>query len=255
MIRMPYQKKLKLPITFPAVLSKSRDYNAIEILLYSVFYYFYTLSVEGKNVHNPYRCSADLLPMLADYYRYSFTNVENVDKEREIIATVPELHHNKGTSPGIDNALELSKLDKTNYFKIPWFYDKESNIITVILSKNIKTYKVLELLNLVVPLGVKIIFKPGYFIQAIEEIKMHSWTQINYGDLDPNKQYYVQPNNFWHTEWDETKQAYSTYVDEQWALGNPNNHDPQGLGKDGATRIGGTEVAGNEEKGPGGLGE
>lgn len=252
---MPYQKQLKVPVTFPAVLSKSRDYDLIEYLLYTIFNYFYTQSVESKNVHNPYRCNAELLPMLADFYRYSFTDVENIDLERDIMATVPNLHKNKGSKTGIDNALELSKVDKTNYFKIPWFYNKETNMIIVILAKDMETYKILELLKLVVPLGTKVVIKPGFFVKAVEEIQMHSWTKINYGPLDPNKQYYVEPNNFWYTEWNEEKQLYSTYVDTQWALGDPNNHDPQGLGKDGASRVGGVEVAGNEEQGPGGKGE
>lgn len=255
MIRMPYQKQLKVPVTFPAVLSKSRDYNSIEILLYTIFNYFYTQSVESKNIHNPYRCSAELLPMLADYYRYSYTDVENIELERDIIATVPNLHHYKGTKVGIDNALELSKVDKTNYIKIPWFYTRETNIVTVILAKDMKVYKLLELLKLVLPLGTKVSIKPGFFVEAIEEIQMHSWTQINYGPLDPDKQYYIEPNNFWLTKWDEETQKYSTYVDTQWALGDPNNHDPHGLGQDGATRIGGAEVAGNEYPGPGGKGE
>lgn len=255
MIRMPYQRQLVVPVTFPAVLSKSREYNSVEILLYTIFNYFYTQSVESKNIHNPYRCSAELLPMLADFYRYSYTDVENIEKERDIIATVPQLHHYKGSKTGIDNALELSKLDKTNYFKIPWFYDRKTNLVTVVLAKNMKVYKIIELLKLVLPLGTKVAIKPGFFVESVEEIQMHSWTLINYGSLDPEKQYYVQPNNFWLTEWDETKQKYSTYVDTQWALGDPNNHDPHGLGKDGATRVGGAEVASNETPGPGGLGE
>lgn len=255
MIRMPYQKQLKLPITFPAVLSKSRDYNAIEVLLYTIFYYFYTESVESKNLHNPQRCRAELLPMLADMYRYQYTDVDNIDLEREIMATVPELHHNKGCVTGIDNALALCKVDKTAEFRIPWFYLREDNTIIIIMSKEMKTYKMMELLKLVVPLGTKIIIKPGYFVNAKEEIKMHSWTAINAGPLQPEKQYYVQPNNFWKSEWNELEQCYTLYVDEQWALSDPTNKDPQGLGEDGATRISMSEVAGNEVDGPGGQGE
>lgn len=257
MIRMPYDigKGLKLPITFPTPLSKSRDYNSIEILLYTIFYYFYTESYESKNIHNPHRCKEDMLPMLADLYRYSYTDVKNVELERDIIATVPELHHNKGTVIGIDNALELSKVDKTSEIKIPWFYQRETNTIIVVISKNVKIYKIRELLKLVVPIGTKIVLKPGYFVQAAEEVQMHSWTQINYGPLDPDKQYYVQPNNYWHTSWDPEKQLYHTYIDEQWALGNPNEHNPQGSNMDGATRVGGTEFQGNETEGPKGKGE
>lgn len=257
MLRMPYNKgkSLNIPITFPTPLSKTRDYNAIEILFYTIFYYFYYRSVESKNIHNPHRCNVELLPMLADYYRYSFTDVENIELEREIIETVPMLHHYKGCVIGIDNALELSKVDKTNEIRIPWFYDRESNIITVVLGKNVKVYKIRELLKLVVPLGVKIIIKPGYFVQASEEIKMHSWTEINCGPIDPEKQYYVQPNNFWHTTWDPVELKYHTYVDTQWAGGDPNNHDPHGLGRDGFTRVGGTEFQGNETMGPGGIPE
>lgn len=255
MIRMPYQKQLKLPITFPAVMSKSRDYNAIEVLLYTIFYYFYTESVESKNLHNPQRCRAELLPMLADMYRYQYTDVDNIDLEREIMATVPELHHNKGCVTGIDNALALCKVDKTAEFRIPWFYLREDNTIVIIMSKEMKTYKMMELLKLVVPLGTKIIIKPGYFVNAKEEIKMHSWAAINAGPLQPEKQYYVQPNNFWRTEYNELEQCYTLYVDEQWALSNPNNKDPQGLGVNGGTRIGNAEIAGNEVQGPGGKGE
>lgn len=256
MIRIPYQKQLKIPVTFPAVLSKSRDYNAIEILMYTIYYYFYNESVESKNVHNPHRVRNDLLPMLADFYRYQFTDVENINLERDIIATVPELHHNKGTVTGIDNALELSKVDKSNEIRIPWFYEKDTNIITVILDKSTKVYKIRELLKLVVPLGTKVIIKPGYFIQAHDEIQMHSWTQINVGPIDPSKQWYVQPNNYWHCVWDPDQQLYHTYVDEQWALGNPNNHDPHGIGLCGATRVGGTEVTDIQTTpGPGGKGE
>lgn len=248
MIRMPYQKQLKVPVTFPAVLSKSRDYNCVvEYLLYTIFNYFYTQSVESKNIHNPFRCSTELLPMLAEYYRYQYTNVEDIALEREIIATISELHHNKGCVIGIDNALELSKVDKTSEIRIPWFYQKDENIITVILSKNTKTYKLQELLKLVVPIGTKIVIKPGYFVESIEEIRMHSWTHISCGKLDPDKQYYVTPNNYWKTEWDPDKQLYSTYIDEQWALSNPNNQNPQDNNKTrtGATRIGSIEVASN----------
>lgn len=243
MLRMPYNRQLKLPITFPTPLSKTRDYNAIEYLFFTIFYFFYTESVESKNLHNPFRCSAELLPMLADYYRYSYTDVKNVELEREIIATVPELHHNKGTVIGINNALELSKIDKTNEIRIPWFYDKTTNIITVVLNKDVKIYKIRELLRLVVPLGTKVIIKPGYFVQAAEEIQMHSWTEINVGPLDPKKQYYVVKNNYWHTTWDPEKQLYHTYIDEQWAMSNPENTFDEA-----STRIGNAEVAGNETK-------
>ena len=159
---MPYQKQLKLPITFPAVLSKS-DYRSVEYLLYTIFYYFYTESLESKNLHNPQRCKADLLP------RYQYTDVKNIGLEREIISTVSELHHNKGTVIGIDNALALCKIDKTADFRIPWFYLKEDNTIIIIMSKEMKTYKMMELLKLVVPLGTKIILKPGYFVHAKED--------------------------------------------------------------------------------------
>lgn len=246
MIRLPDKSKLKVPITFPAVMSKSRDYDAIDLLFQNVFNYFYVLSKESKNIHNPKRCRVNLLPLLSEYYRYEYKDVKDIDMEREIIATVPELHHNKGTSVGIDNALALSRYDKTSGITIPWFYTKGTNTVTVISFKGLKTYKMLELLKLVIPLGTKVIIKPGFFVKASEELKMHSWTEINHGLLDPDKQYYVQPNNFWHTTWDPEKELYHTYVDAQRELGNPNNHDPQNLGKDGATRVGGTEIAGNE---------
>lgn len=228
MIRLPGQDKLKVPVTFPAVMSKSRDYNAIEILLQSVFNYFYTESVESKNIHNPYRCKADLLPMLADYARYSYTDVKDVDKEREIIATVSELHHNKGTSTGINNALALSIVDKTTGITIPWFYDRQTNIITIILFEKLETYKMMELLTLVVPLGVKVICKPGFLVKSSEELKVYSWIEINFGYLDPDKQWYISPNNTFKVEWDEEKQLYHTYIDEQY------KHD--------ATRIGNIEI-------------
>lgn len=243
MLRMPYQKQLKIPVTFPAVLSKSRDYNMIEYLFFTIFYYFYYESVESKNIHNPHRCRSDLLPLLADYYRYEYSDVKSIDMERDIIATVPELHHNKGCKVGIDNALELSKVDKTSEIKIPWFYEKETNTITVILSSTVKTYKIMELLKLVVPLGTKIVIRPGYFIQSSEEIKLHSWTEINCGPLDPKKQYYVVKNNYWHTTWDPETQLYHVYIDEQWAMSNPE------LTLDEAsTRTGNAEVAANETK-------
>lgn len=256
MIRMPYQKQLKVPITFPAVMSKSRDYNAIEYLLQTIFNYFYDESVESKNIHNPHRTKVELLPMLADYYRYQYTDVENVELERDIIATVPELHHNKGTVQGIDNALELSKVDKESEIRIPWFYQRETNTITVVLGKGIKVYKIRELLLLVVPLGTKVIIKPGYFIHASEEVQMHSWVEINVGPIDADKQWYVQPNNVWRTSWDPVKQLYHTYVDSQWAGGDPTNHNPHGLGIDGFTRVGGAEVTDEAATPPpGGKGE
>lgn len=250
MIRMPYQKQLKVPVTFPAILSKSRDYNMIEYLLFAVFNFFYTKSVESKNIHNPDRCDEDLLPLLADFYRYSYTDVGNISLEREILGTIPELHHNKGTVIGIDNALELSKVDKTSEIHIPWFYDRDRNVVTIILSKDVKTYKMLELLKLVIPLGTKTTVKPGYFIQSHEEIKMHSWTEINVGDLDPKKQYYVVKNNYWHTTWDPEKQLYHTYIDEQYALSNPEREFNEA-----STRLGNAEVASNDIPGPGGQGE
>lgn len=243
MIRMPYQKQLKVPVTFPAVLSKSRDYNCVvEYLCYTIFNYFYTQSVESKNIHNPHRCNVKLLPMLADYYRYSYTDVENIELERDIISTIPELAHNKGSVIGINNALELSKVDKTSEVTIPWFYQKETNLITVILPEDIKTYKMYELLKLVVPIGTKVIFKTGHFVKSSEEIQMHSWTEINVGELNPDKQYYVTKNNVWHTTWDPETQKYSVYIDEQWALSNPNELEKS------AMRIGDSEVAGNKTK-------
>lgn len=251
MIRMPYQKKLKLPITLPVDLSRSRDYNTVvEYLLYTIFYFFYGESIESRNIHNPRRCKTDELPMLADYYRYSYTNVENIDMEREIMGTVPELHHNKGSVTGIDNALELSKLDKTSEIRIPWFYQKEENRVIVIIDKNVKTYKMLELLKLVLPLGTKVVIKPGYFVQASEEVQMHSWTEYAVGPLDPKKQYYVVKNNYWHTSWDPKEQKYHTYIDEQWAMSNPELEFEEA-----STRLGAAEVAGNEVPGPGGNGE
>ena len=254
MLRVPGQD-VYTPITFPAVLSKSRDYDAIELLFVTIFNYFYVLSYESKNVHNPKRCKTELLPLLAEYYRYQYTDVKDISMEREIIGTIPELHHNKGTTTGIENALALSKIDKTDSTTIPWFYTRETNTVTVIVFNGLETYKMYDLLKLVVPLGTKIILEPGFFVHSSEEIKMHSWTEINHGPLSPDKQYYVQPNNFWHTTWDPNEQLYHTYVDTQRELGNPNNNDPQGLGKNGATRVGGTEIAGNDTEGPGGEGE
>lgn len=251
MIRMPYQKQLKVPITLPAILSKSRDYNTVvEYLMHTIFNFFYTESVESKNIHNPHRCKAELLPMLADYYRYSYTDVENIELERDIIATVPELHHNKGSVTGINNALELSKVDKTSEIRIPWFYQRETNTIIVVLAKNVQVYKIRELLKLVVPLGTKVIIKPGYFVQAAEEVQMHSWTEYHVGPLDPKKQYYVVKNNYWHTVWNPEEQLYHTYIDEQWARSNPELSFEEA-----STRIGDAEVAGNEIQGPGGQGE
>lgn len=252
MIRMPYQKKLKVPVTFPLPLSRSRDYNAIEELFYTIFNFFYDESYESKNIHNPYRCKADLLPMLADFYRYSYTGVKSVEMERDIIATVPLLHHYKGCSQGIDNALELSKVDKTSQIRIPWFYQKEENRVIVVLGRDIQVYKILELLKLVLPLGTKVVIKPGYFVHAVDEVQMHSWTEFTCGPLTPDKQYYIQPNNFWYTTWDPEEMLYHTYVDTQWALGDPTNHDPHGLGRDGATRVGGTETASNDITPPAG---
>lgn len=245
MIRLPDHKRLNVPVTFPAVMSKSRDYDAIDLLFQSIFNYFYVLSKESKNIHNPKRCRVDLLPLLAEYYRYEYSDVKDINMEREIISTIPELHHNKGTVIGIENALALSRYDKSSGVTIPWFYTKETNTVIVIAFNGLKTYKMLELLKLVIPLGTKVVIKPGFFVKSSEELKMHSWTEINHGPLDFNKQYYVQPNNFWHTTWDSKEQLYHTYVDTQRELGNPNNTDPQNLGKDGATRIGGIEVANN----------
>lgn len=251
MIRFPGNKN-KTPVSFPAVLSKSRDYNAIENLLTSVFNYFYTLSVESKNIHNPKRCEADLLPLLAQYYRYEYTNVKDVSMEREIISMVPELHHNKGTVIGINNALSLSKIDKTDGVSIPWFYDKTTNIITVIVFNGLETYKMMELLALVVPLGTKIISKPGTLIKSSEEIKMHSWTEINYGPIEPNKQWYVTPNNVWKTVWDPEKELYHTYVDYQRNIGNDDMKLNTGdiSNNTAGTRVGNTEIAGNETSVP-----
>lgn len=232
MIRVPGYDQLNVPITFPAVLSKSRDYNAIELLFTSIFNYFYILSKESKNVHNPKRCRAELLPLLAQYYRYEYTNVEDVAMEREIIGSVPELHHNKGIATGINNALALCKVDKTDEVTIPWFYDRETNIVTVIIFDGLKTYKMFELLQLVIPLGTKIVFKPGYSVRASEEVQFHSWIEINYGELDPDKQWYVSPNNTFKTVWDPEKQLYHTYIDEQYKLD--------------AARTGNIEVAHND---------
>lgn len=231
MIRIPGQK-LNTPVTFPAVLSKSRDYNAIEVLFQTIFNYFYSLSVESKNTHNPKRCRAELLPLLSDFYRYEYTEVKDIDFERKIIPTIPELHHNKGTVIGVDNALSLCIKNKTDNLSIPWFYDETTNIVTVIVFNGVKTYKMFELLKLVVPLGTKIVFKPGTRILSSEEIKMHSWTEINYGPLDPDKQWYVTKNNVWLTEWDPDKQLYHTYVDEERNLD--------------AARTGNIEVANNQ---------
>lgn len=248
MIRFPGNKN-KTPSMLPTPLSKSRDYNSIELLFNIIFNYYYVLSSEIKNCHNPKRCNVDLLPLLAQYYRYQYTDVESIALEREIIPMVSHLHHWKGTATGIDNALALCKVNKTEDAIIPWFYTAETNTITVISYDKIKTYKMKELLSLVVPLGTKITIKPGYFVQASEEVKMHSWTEINCGLLDPDKQYYVQKNNYWHTTWDPDKQLYHIYVDAQWALGDPTNPTPHAQydkGDDGAARVGGTEVASND---------
>lgn len=255
MIKFPGNDN-RTPVTFPAVMSKSRDYNLIENLFTTVFNYFYTLSSEIHNCHNPKRCSSNLLPLLAQYYRYQYTNVENIDLEREIIAYVPLLHHNKGCNVGIDNALALCKVNKTEDITIPWFYDKENNEVVVIVFNNLKTYKMLDLLYLVVPLGTKIVFRSGNYVKSNEEVQYHSWTQVNVGDLDKNKQYCVQPNNYWHTKWNPEEELYHIYVDAQWALGDPTNKEPQSnyinpitkenITDDGATRVSGIEVASNK---------
>ena len=255
MIRVPGQK-LHTPVTFPVVLSRSRDYNSIELLFWTIFNYFYVLSVESKNIHNPLRCKAELLPLLADYYRYEYTDVESIKLERQIIGTIPELHHNKGTSVGISNALSLSRRDKKQSVTIPWFYQKETNTVIVIVLDNISTYKMYELLCLVVPLGTKVELKPGKSIKASEEIKMHSWTEVNFGALDPNKQWYVTPNNVWLTEWDPKEKLYHTYVDYQRNIGSDglDVKDAEGnivKSKDIAgTRVGNTEIAKNQTKTP-----
>lgn len=264
MIRFPGNQN-KTPVTFPAVMSKSRDWNMVENLLTVVFNYFYILSSEIRNCHNPKRCDVNLLPLLAEYYRYQYTDVESVALEREIIGSVPVLHHEKGTVTGIENALALSKVNKTDDITIPWFYVKETNQVIVILFDGLKTYKLRELLSLVVPLGTRIVMKPGHSIKASEEVKMHSWTEINCGELDYNKQYYVQPNNYWHVVWDEDKELYHTYIDAQWALGNPNNKTPhaqytnpitkESITDDGASRVGGMEIASNDTKVPDSEGE
>ena len=131
MLRVPGYNKLTVPITFPIPLTKSRDYNAINLLFVTIFNYFYVLAKESKNIHNPKRCNVNLLPLLAQFYRYEYTDVKNVAFEREIIGTVPNLHHWKGTETGVNNALALSKIDKTDGMSIPWFYDPESNIVVV----------------------------------------------------------------------------------------------------------------------------
>lgn len=214
MIRIPGQE-LHTPLTFPAVLSKSRDYDVIEILLASVFNFFYIQAEESKNCHNPHRCEVDLLPMLADYYRYEYTDVQSVEMERDIIASVPNLHHEKGTATGVNNALMLSKVDKTDSVSIPWFYTPETNTVTVIVFNGLQTYKMYELLKLVIPLGTKVIFKPGVSIKASEEVQLHSWTEINFGYLDPDKQWCVTENNKFMTKWNPEDQLYHTYVDTQ----------------------------------------
>lgn len=214
MLRIPGQE-LHTPLTFPAVLSKSRDYNAFEILLASIFNFFYIEAVESKNCHNPKRCPVQLLPMLADYYRYEYTDVQDVDMERQIIGMIPNLHHEKGLAVGIDNALMLSKIDKTDSISIPWFYTPETNTVTVIVFNGLQTYKMYELLKLVIPLGTKVIFKPGVSIKASEEVQLHSWTEINFGYLDPDKQWCVTENNKFMTKWNPEDQLYHTYVDTQ----------------------------------------
>lgn len=214
MLRLPGQK-LNTSCTFPAVMSKSRDYNLIEILLQNLANYFYVLSYESKNIHNPKRCNASLLSLLSDYYRYQYTDVKDIKMERKIIPVIPELHHNKGTTKGIENALALSKVDNDRYDTIPWFYDRKTNIVTIIVKQGLKTYKMYELLKLVLPLGTKVIFKPGFSFKSSEEIKLHSWVEVNFGDLDPDKQWYVTENNVWKTEWDPDEKLYHTYVDEQ----------------------------------------
>lgn len=257
MIRMPYQKQLKVPITFPAILSKSRDYNSIELLLYTVFNYFYELSEESKNIHNPKRCDVDLLPLLADYYRYQYTDVKDINLERQIISAVPELHHNKATTIGIDNALALSKVDKSSNISIPWFYDSDTNTVSVVIFKGLKTYKLLDLLKLVLPLGTKVLLKSGQLIQSSEEIKLHSWTEVNYGPLKPNKQWYVTPNNTWLTTWNPDEKSYHTYIDYQYHIGDDNMdivesivNESQVIGLSNntpGTRVGNTEITKEQE--------
>lgn len=252
MIRIPGQSKTT-PVTFPAVLSKSRDYNAIEYLFVTIFNYFYTLSVESRNIHNPLRCDAELLPLLAEFYRYEYTDVESVAMEREILSAVPNLHHNKGTVVGIDNALALSKIDKTNNMQIPWFYDKENNLITVVIFDNLKTYKIEKLLALVIPLGTKVVLEPGHSVKSSEEVQMHSWVEVNFGEISPEKAWYVTPNNTWKTVWDPETELYHTYVDYSRNIGNDNMKLATGEISNGTagTRVGNTEIAKNETKTPG----
>lgn len=59
--------------------------------------------------------------------------------------------------------------------------------------------------------------------------------------LDPKKQYYVVKNNYWHTVWNAETQLYHTYVDEQWAMSNPELDF-----KEASTRIGNAEIASNK---------
>lgn len=236
MLRMPYQKVNKIPVTFPDIISRSRDWNIIEILLYTIFYYFYNESIEIKNQHNPYRCKVELLPLLADYYRYSFTDVEDIDLEREIIANVPQLHHYKGTSTGIDNALALAKVNKENKVRIPWHYDKDKNEITVILFTNLEVYKLQELLKLVVPLGTKVVIKPGYYKNVQEEIQMHSYTEYN-KNVKPDN-YYAITQGERNTEF--ISGFYRDYVKEQKGYGNPEQDDY-------STRAGTASIMSDEE--------
>ena len=104
-----------------------------------------------------------------------------------------------------------------------------------------KTYKMLELLALVIPLGTKLVLKPGHSIKASEEVQFHSWVEVNFGPLNPTKQWYITENNKWKTVWDPNDKLYHTYVDEQAHLD--------------ASRVGNMEIADTHEKTPGGKGE
>lgn len=254
MLKVPGYDRLTVPITFPIPLTKSRDYNAINLLFVTIFNYFYVLAKESKNIHNPKRCNANLLPLLAQFYRYEYTDVKDVAFEREIIGTVPNLHHWKGTETGVNNALALSKVDKTDGVTIPWFYDPENNIVVVIVFDGMETYKMLELLALVIPLGTKIALRPGHSIKASEEVKFHSWVEINFHTIDPKTAWYITPNNYWKVEWDPEKELYHTYVDYSAHIGT-DGLDPNVPDGTAGTRIGNTEIAGNETTPPGGQGE
>lgn len=162
---------------------KSRDYQALLILLDIVIN---TSKYEIDNLldlYDPEICTADVLPYLANYIGYIYNYTDTVQENRNIIKNFTTMIRNRGSETGITLAAALSLSGSDNkdfisdlaHLNIIMHYD--TGLIEILYPRE-KT-KVRNLLDWVRPVGMYIDLTPGTIIDNRSAISVSDRVSVN----------------------------------------------------------------------------